>query len=210
MKLMKLKLLIVALVLLVANSAFAALSYNVTIDTSSLSGTDGYLYFTYIPVNGSNSTATVSNYWGGILYPSTSAGDPTATSATGTLPGTVSFTTSTGLTDYNHGTRFGIGTGFSFLVSFSDPEPGGVTGGSSTFSLGLFTDENGVTPLFNTSGINNTAPGTLFTIDLMNDGSTSAQVLANGVDVTPTPIPAAFWLLGSGLVGLVGIRRKKA
>jgi xanthosine utilization system XapX-like protein len=26
--------------------------------------------------------------------------------------------------------------------------------------------------------------------------------------VTPTPIPAAFWLLGSGLVGLVGIRRR--
>jgi len=29
------------------------------------------------------------------------------------------------------------------------------------------------------------------------------------MDVTPTPIPAAAWLLGSGLMGLVGIRRKK-
>ncbi|RNC65609.1 MAG: VPLPA-CTERM sorting domain-containing protein [Desulfuromonadales bacterium] len=28
------------------------------------------------------------------------------------------------------------------------------------------------------------------------------------IDVTPTPIPAAAWLLGSGLLGLVGIRRK--
>lgn len=27
---------------------------------------------------------------------------------------------------------------------------------------------------------------------------------------TPTPIPAAFWLLGSGLAGLAGIRRKQA
>ena len=31
----------------------------------------------------------------------------------------------------------------------------------------------------------------------------------DNVDVTATPIPAAAWLLGSGLVGLVGIRRRK-
>lgn len=29
-------------------------------------------------------------------------------------------------------------------------------------------------------------------------------------DATPTPIPAAAWLLGSGLLGLMGIRRRKA
>jgi hypothetical protein len=29
------------------------------------------------------------------------------------------------------------------------------------------------------------------------------------LDVTPTPVPAAAWLLGSGLLGLVGIRRKQ-
>jgi hypothetical protein len=33
-------------------------------------------------------------------------------------------------------------------------------------------------------------------------------VLTVTYDVTPTPIPAAAWLLGSGLLGLVGIRRK--
>ncbi len=30
----------------------------------------------------------------------------------------------------------------------------------------------------------------------------------DNVDVTPTPIPAAAWLLGSGLLGLAGVRRK--
>jgi hypothetical protein len=30
------------------------------------------------------------------------------------------------------------------------------------------------------------------------------------VDAIPTPIPAAAWMFGSGLVGLVGLRRKKA
>lgn len=29
-----------------------------------------------------------------------------------------------------------------------------------------------------------------------------------GVDVNPVPVPAAVWMLGSGLVGLMGIRRK--
>jgi len=28
-------------------------------------------------------------------------------------------------------------------------------------------------------------------------------------DITPTPIPAAAWLLGSGVLGLAGIRRRK-
>ena len=34
---------------------------------------------------------------------------------------------------------------------------------------------------------------------------------ADNIEVTgnPVPVPAAFWLLGSGLLGLLGIRRKK-
>lgn len=31
----------------------------------------------------------------------------------------------------------------------------------------------------------------------------------NSVDTMPTPVPGAIWLLGSGLIGLVGLRRKK-
>lgn len=30
----------------------------------------------------------------------------------------------------------------------------------------------------------------------------------SSVEVSPTPIPGAVWLLGSGLIGLVGVRRK--
>jgi hypothetical protein len=86
-------------------------------------------------------------------------------------------------------------------LSFSDPVSGGPSGGSSTFSLGLFSDEGGLNPLLTTDG-------TLYTISLMNDGTASTQILANEATVTPTPIPAAVWLLGSGLTAMFGIRRR--
>jgi hypothetical protein len=49
-------------------------------------------------------------------------------------------------------------------------------------------------------------------IGTVKDGFTSTSIASgNIVDVpTPTPIPAAAWLLGSGLLGLGGIRRKKS
>lgn len=44
---------------------------------------------------------------------------------------------------------------------------------------------------------------------LVSFGSISGVV--QGVDLQPVPVPAAAWLFGSGLIGLVGIaRRKKA
>jgi hypothetical protein len=56
----------------------------------------------------------------------------------------------------------------------------------------------------------------LFTATAANASSTIAFNFQNDVSIyhldnvsaTPTPIPAAAWLLGSGLMGLVGIRRK--
>ena len=40
-----------------------------------------------------------------------------------------------------------------------------------------------------------------------NDGTLS--IGAASPHITPTPVPAAAWLLGSGLLGLVGIKRRK-
>ena len=39
--------------------------------------------------------------------------------------------------------------------------------------------------------------------------SEATYTVGANIDVTPTPIPAAAWLLGSGLLGLIGIRRKQ-
>lgn len=37
----------------------------------------------------------------------------------------------------------------------------------------------------------------------------TADLLGGNVDVNPVPLPGAVWLLGSGLAGLVGLKRRK-
>jgi hypothetical protein len=196
MKFMKLQLLILVFAILATSSAFADTMYSVSIDTSSLSGTDGYLYFQYLPLNAAESTATVSDFIGGLLAASPSANVVDGSAVSGALPGSVTFANTNGVNDYNHGITFG--DSLSFLLTFSDPAAGGVDGGSSTFSLGLFRDEGGLESLLN---------GTMFTLDLVNDGSTSYQTLADEASVSQVPEPGSMCLLGSGLVGLIGLGR---
>jgi hypothetical protein len=42
----------------------------------------------------------------------------------------------------------------------------------------------------------------------LNGAETVIGGFGANIDVTPTPIPAAAWLLGSGLLGLIGLRRR--
>lgn len=198
MKFLKIKLLVIALVMFAANSAFAALSYNVSVDTTSLNTTSGYLYFQYGGFNAVDSTATLYSFNGGALAADNSANVVDGSAVTGKLPNSVYFANTNGTNDYNHGITFG--SDLKFSVAFASTSFGATNNGNSTFSLGLFSDEAGLSPLVST----------LFTIDLNNDATTVVGALANGVDVTPTPIPAAIWLLGSGLMGLVGVRRRTA
>lgn len=55
-----------------------------------------------------------------------------------------------------------------------------------------------------------TAAGASSTIafNFQNDLSVFGLDNVDVTEVAPTPIPAAFWLLGSGLAGLAGIRRR--
>jgi hypothetical protein len=199
MKLSKLLILSIVLVFLAAGSVFAAPVYNVSVNTSSLSGTDGYLYFQYVPVNAAESTATVSGFSGGTLAPANASNVVDGSAVTGILPGSVTFANTNGINDYNHG--FTFGNSLSFLLSFTDPLIGGLPGGGSTFSLGLFGDESGSSPLI-------TSSGTVFSADLVNDGSVSPVTVAGISSANPVPEAGTMWLLGSGLVGWVGIGRK--
>jgi hypothetical protein len=208
MNFLKIKLLVIALVMFTASSAFASLSYDVTVDTSALINQEGYLYFQYTPVNGADSTVRLSNFKmdGSGLHANPSSQADSVTGALYATP-TIKFANTYGTNDYNHGVNE-FADKFTFSLAFSAPAVGEPTGGSSTFSLGIFRDELGETPLYNTVGINYSVPGTLFTIDLNNDGTTTVQTLASEATVTATPIPAAAWLLGSGLMGLAGFRRR--
>lgn len=206
MNFLKTKLLVIALVMFAASSAFATISTNVSVDTTSLNGTAGYLYFQYVPINGVASTATVSGFTTDGTLGAQSLNVVNGAAVTGSLPGTVVFADTNGINDYNHAITFGNTFGFSLLLAA--PAYGPPAGGSSTFSLGLFSDEGGTIPLFNTTGTLGSVPGTLFTVNLMNDGTASRTVLASQASVAPVPIPAAAWLLGSGLTGLFGMRRR--
>ena len=84
----------------------------------------------------------------------------------------------------------------------------GATTGPGALSLGLTTDFGFV---FRQPG----SPAFL-SYDVMMTGTDSYLLnsLPPGMtvalhDANPVPIPGAVWLLGSGLLGLVGIRRKK-
>jgi hypothetical protein len=71
--------------------------------------------------------------------------------------------------------------------------------GSNLFRLGISTD-NGITWV---GDISTSPAGT----DLLNVTFSDGTVLS--VDIKVVPIPPAVWLFGSGLLGLVGIARRR-
>lgn len=78
-------------------------------------------------------------------------------------------------------------------------------GGNAAFILGMF-DANQVT-WFGDSGATDISggAGTAFNVSFT---SASGQVM--GIDMRlAVPVPAAIWLFGSGLLGMIGIARRK-
>jgi hypothetical protein len=202
------KLFIVVALLSCSGSAFASFSYNINVNTNSLSGTKGYLYFEYLPVAATRSTATVSGFTTtGSLGSQDFNGVVNGGAVSGTLPGPVIFANTYSTNDYNQAITFG--GKFNFTLSFTNPAAGGQAGGSSSFLLGVYADNSGVNPLANKNGYLNSIPGTLFSISLMNTGAISQEVFENSTTITPTPIPAAVWLFGSGIISLAGLRRNR-
>ena len=214
MKFMKIKLLIIAVIMFAASSAFASLStYEVTINTSNIDATygvtSGYLYLQYASINSPvASTATVSNLvtdatMGAVV--TGSAYGLAGGSTGGPLPTSVVLSTSQPVTDYEQAIT-SFGNTISFLVTLSST-PGTGTTAASTFNVELFADPSGATALLNPNGGGYAGVGA--EINLLNNGTTSATSLDASTTATPTPIPAAAWLLGSGIMGLAGIRRRK-
>jgi hypothetical protein len=92
---------------------------------------------------------------------------------------------------------------FNYTFSFYDPPA--PTTNPIQFSLNLIFEDNNFVNTGYTLG---------FSTKLYPDG-TSQLISSNNVGITqtfgtsPVPVPAAVWLFGSGLLGLIGVARRK-
>ena len=193
MKLSAIKLLVASLLMFVASPAFATTIHE-TFDTSSLYGTSGYLYLQYVPVNAvSSSSVSASSFTDGMYGAETSLGVVNGSAVSGALPGVVTFSNSNGINDYNQAFTFGKYLGFD--LNFTQAS-GAALDASNTFSVSLFGDAAGNTPLLTPDGI-------VLTETLNFDGSVTSH------NAAPVPEPSTLLLLSAGLFGVIVLRKRK-
>lgn len=170
-----------------APAALAGPMYRVSLDTSSLAGTNGYLDLGLNGLGGTTGFATIKNFSGAFIGDGLVFGD-----AGGDVGSTVVLGNGTGFNFFDQLVEFG-GT-VSFDVSFSE-----LAGNN-----GLLFSVAFMTPAFDAYlG----APGNLLEISLMPGEPNVLDVLADGVDVTAVPEPSDWLLLATGLVLISFTRR---
>lgn len=115
---------------------------------------------------------------------------------TGTDLGATFFCLSAGCTEATPGNRFGYTFG-----DFSDRLSLGAFADGASFTLETILDVSVSSPPFEMGGL-----------ALIGDPSNigTAPGVSGSVSVGVIPVPAAVWLFGSGLLGLVGLARRKA
>ncbi|MGZ8217239.1 NF038129 family PEP-CTERM protein [Methylomagnum sp.] len=180
-------------------------SYQVSVDTSSLSG-DGSLDFQFNPgaLDSQSATLQILNFsTDGALLP----GPALSGNVSGNLPTTLTFDNGGAFNDYFQGITYG--STLSFQVDLSGPAvdaPDGVATSGSAFAFSLFSDTAGTVPALTTDLTN----GSALTVDLGLNGATSVTNFSDATTVAAVPIPATVWLFGSALAGLgiIGKRRQ--
>lgn len=199
-----------ALGTLTLGAAAQAQRFQVTLNTTSLSGTAGNLDFQFNPggAGAQNATLQIS----GFTTTGTLAGtamDTGGVTPPGTLPGTLTIANSGNFNDVFQGITFG--STLSFLATFSGPAlnpPGGTTVGS-TFAFSLY-DAAGANTLLGTN-----ADGSVLDISVNPDGSQTPQSGSTALTVTAVPVPEASPALSLGLLlalgggGLAVARRRR-
>lgn len=204
MKVISFKLIPALLLCVLSLSAADAATYQVTVDTTALTGSVGYLDLQFNPADTSApaATADISNLQGTLSLLATAdlIGD-----VMGTLPAAVSFTNSTAFNDYFQSVQFG--SVFSVMLDIDGDFLTQPSLLGTSFSLSLYAAD-GINPLLSTD-----ASGALVIFELANQTIT-AQTFAddNGIhaaQVSAVPLPAAVWLLISGLLGVGGFTRRR-
>jgi len=204
-------LLVSALLLALAGSADAdGVTYDVTVNTSSIAGTSGSLDFQFNPGPLATQAANLqiqSFMPGGGVGTAVSTGD-----VTGALPGTITFDNGSGYNDYFTG--FTYGSTLSFLVNLYGPAvstPDGVSTSGSMFSFSMFSDPGGTMPVLTSD----TTDGYAFTVAINLDGSTtptnySSELTATPVNAVATPEPGTLLLFVLGLAGFALLRKQQS
>lgn len=178
-------------------SVASAQSYLVTVDTSELAGSNGYVNFQFNPADLPAPAAEASILqWMG----STTLLDAPLIegNVSGSLPGAVTLSNGTAFNDYFHAAQFG--EAFSFVVQFSGNVSPSVLG--TSFALALYADD-AATPL-----LTDDISGSLVRFELSSEG-VDFLTSSSAVQVTPVPLPAAAWLLLSGMAALTGAARSR-
>jgi len=190
------------------------ITYDVTVNTSSISGITGSLDFNFNPgplVTQSASLQILNFNSDGTLAEACPCGTG---DVSGQLPATLTFDNGSGFNDYFD--NFTFGSTITFSVSLYGPalsSPDGVSTSGSTFAFSMFSDTAGTMPVLTSD----TADGYAFTIGVNLDGSTTVTNFStettieaeSGVGPPPSgsvPEPGTFLTVLIALVGLVRFR----
>ena len=205
------KLYIFALTLLAAGStAYADSFFQVTVNTSSISGTHGSLDFQFNPGTGETQAATVQilNFAGGTYGGTNStlgveSGGPLPTAVT--LGNGLQKSPTATLNDYFE--TFTFGNTISFLLDLGGPavtSPNGQSTGNSKFYFAMFSDANGSNPVL-TSDPN----GIAATVTVNPNGPVVAQAISPNLQFVPEP--SSLWLVAValGLAGSATLARRR-
>jgi hypothetical protein len=203
------------LLLAAAPARAASLTYEVHVDTTALSGTQGYLDFQFNPggLDALAATATITSFNpfdATLIPPPILTGD-----ASGELPADVILGNSGGFNDYFHGLTFGAQFSFFLTLTGDALSPASTPLSGTAFSLLLF-DVDGFTPLLTVD-----PDGRLASLQIGPSGAVGVETFARVqggdpaatiTEVTapvPVPEPATLLLVMSGAVA-IALRRRQA
>src|ERR1039457_5705116 len=179
-----------------ASVARADILYQLTIDTSTISGTAGSLDFNFNPgpLGTQPASLDISSFLsdGTLGSGSCALGGPCLTGdVIGTLPGTLTFDNGTGFNDYFQ--DFTFGSALMFDVRLYGPavsSPDGISTSGSTFAFIMFSDGAGTMPILT----GDLTDGFAATVDLNVDGTATVTNFSSETTViSAVPAPNKFF-----------------